>query len=75
MEELAETMRDAHQLAPWRPITRRIPGIPCPGENCGETNLAIYGGDTDVTCLSCRTTINERAFGLWEQIVLNREAS
>lgn len=66
-EELAETMSSAHALAPWRPVMRRVGSIPCP--ECAEVNLAIFGGESDVTCLSCRTLIPERAFGLWEQIV------
>lgn len=65
-EELAETMSDAHALAPWRPTVRRIPRTPCP--DCGEVNLLIFGGESDVTCGSCRTMIPERAFGLWETI-------
>lgn len=72
-EELAETMRDAHALAPWRPTMRRVPGVPCP--ECAETNLMIFGGETDVTCGSCRTIIREAHFGLWEQIMAgDREA-
>lgn len=67
--EMAETMSDAHALAPWRPVMRRVPGVPCPNEDCGETNLAIFGGESDVTCLSCRTMIPEASFGLWERIV------
>jgi hypothetical protein len=41
-EQVAETLIDAHALAPWRPAVRRVPGVPCPG--CGESNLVIYGG-------------------------------
>lgn len=66
-EELAECFSDAHALAPWRPALRRVKGVPCP--ECEETNLVIFGGDTDITCLSCRTMIREAVFGLWEQIV------
>lgn len=75
-EEMAETMRDAHALAPWRPVMKRVPNVPCPNQDCGETNLAIFGGESDVTCLSCRTMIPEARFGLWEQIVRDeREAA
>lgn len=66
-EELAETMSDAHALAPWRPEMKRVRGVPCP--ECEETNLAIFGGESDVTCLSCRALIPEAWFGLWEQIL------
>lgn len=73
-EELAEVYIDAHALAPWRPTARRVPGIPCP--ECAETNLMIFGGESDVTCASCRTLIREEHFALWERIVKEeREAS
>lgn len=66
-EELADCMREAHALAPWRPTVRRVGSIPCP--ECGECNLMIFGGETDVTCGSCGTLIPESRFGLWERIV------
>lgn len=74
-EELAETLGQAHALAPWRPEVKRCQGVPCP--ECGEVNLVIYGGESDVTCMSCRLMIPERQFGLWEQIVKDeaREAN
>lgn len=68
-EYLAEEVSIAHALAPWRPEMRRVSGVPCPEENCGEVNLVIYGGESDVTCLSCRHIIPARLFGLWEEIV------
>jgi hypothetical protein len=50
-EALAETVSQAHAMAPWRPAVRRVKGVPCPG--CGESNLVIYGGrDVDITCQS-----------------------
>lgn len=61
----------AHALAPWRPAMRRVGTIPCP--ECGEVNLAIYGGEEDITCLSCRHMIRAEHFPLWERIV--REAN
>lgn len=70
---LALATSNAHALAPWRPALRRVPTIPCP--ECGETNLVIFGGESDVTCLSCRTMIPERRFGLWEQIITEELAS
>lgn len=66
-EELAETLSDAHSLAPWRPEVKRCRGVPCP--ECGETNLMIFGGESDVTCMSCRTMIPEARYGLWERII------
>ena len=70
-EALAETISQAHALAPWRPAVRRIPRVPCPG--CGESNLVIYGGGSDVTCQSCKIIMTEERFGLWER-VLEQEA-
>lgn len=72
-EELAETMSDAHALAPWRPTMRRVPGVPCP--ECQETNLGIFGGESDVTCLSCRTLIRAEHFALWERIITDEKAA
>jgi len=65
--EMAETMSEAHALAPWRPAMRRVPRVPCPG--CAETNLAIFGGESDITCLSCRIVMTEERFGLWERVL------
>lgn len=65
-DELAETLKDAHTLAPWRPTVKRIPRTACP--ECGHVNLIIFGGESDVTCGSCRTIIPEASFGLWERI-------
>ena len=66
-QELAETMSQAHALAPWRPAMRRVPGVPCPG--CAETNLVIFGGESDITCLSCKIIMTEERFGLWETVL------
>lgn len=66
-EWLAERFRDAHALAPWRPAMRRLPGVPCPG--CAETNLAIFGGETDVSCLSCKILMTEERFELWSRVL------
>jgi len=73
-EEMAETMIEAHALAPWRPVMRRIPRVPCPG--CGETNLRIFGGETDVCCGSCRLMMTEDRFEIWARVLKEeREAS
>lgn len=71
-EQVAETLIDAHTAAPWRPAVRRIPRVPCPG--CGETNLVIYGGESDVTCQSCRIMMTEDRFAMWEQVLKQDEA-
>lgn len=65
--EMAETMSEAHALAPWRPEVKRLPGVPCPG--CSETNLVIYGGETDVACRSCNILMTEERFGLWQDVL------
>lgn len=70
-EEFAETMIDAHALAPWRPAVRRIPRTPCP--RCAETNLVIYGGETDVTCQSCKGMMTENEFWIWENVLQAQE--
>lgn len=69
-EHTANLLSEAHAMAPWRPALRRMGTIPCP--ECGEVNLVIYGGETDVTCLTCHTMIREEHFGLWERIVLDQ---
>lgn len=66
-QELAETMSQAHALAPWRPTMRRVPKVPCPG--CAETNLAIWGGESDISCLSCGIMMTEDKFALWERVL------
>jgi hypothetical protein len=71
-EQVAQTLIDAHALAPWRPAVRRIPRVPCPG--CGESNLVIYGGESDITCQSCKILMTEERFEMWER-VLEQEAS
>lgn len=69
--ELAETISEAHALAPWRPKMRRIPRVACPG--CDEVNLVIHGGETDVTCLSCGIMMTEERFALWETVLAEQE--
>jgi hypothetical protein len=64
---LAETMSACHALAPWRPEMRRCYGIACP--ECEETNLVVFGGDEDVTCLSCRTMIPPDRYLIWTRIL------
>lgn len=72
--EMAETMSEAHALAPWRPQVRRLPGVPCPG--CSETNLVIYGGESDICCQSCRIMMTEDRFSMWQQVLkMDQEAA
>lgn len=66
-ETMAETMSLAHALAPWRPVMRRIPKVACPG--CAETNLAIYGGESDISCLSCGIMMTEDRFEMWQEVL------
>ena len=60
-------MSEAHALAPWRPTVRRIPRVPCPG--CEETNLVIFGGESDITCQSCGIMMTEDRFAMWERVL------
>jgi hypothetical protein len=66
-DTLAETMGQAHALAPWRAELRRCPGVACP--ECEETNLVIYGGDVDVSCQSCRTMIAPERYAIWTRML------
>lgn len=66
VEELAWLTTDSHAQAPWRPEMRRVRGVPCP--ECSQCSLAIFGGESDVSCLECRTIIPESRYGIWVQI-------
>lgn len=66
-DELADTMIDAHALAPWRPEVRRQQGIPCP--DCEEHALVIFGGEEDVSCVRCRTMMTPQQYNLWRRIL------
>ncbi len=72
-DELAEHTSAAHALAPWRPAMRRVPGVPCP--RCSETNLRIYGGESDVSCGSCSGMMREDEFELWQTVLKTEEAA
>lgn len=72
LEHTAYLMSCAHALAPWRPEVKRVPRLECP--ECGEVNMVIYGGDSHVTCHSCRAVIPAEHLGIWERIV-EQEAS
>ena len=65
--ELAEIMAHAHNLAPWREQVSRLHGIPCPA--CHRCSLAIFGGDEDVTCLSCREMIPPGRYAIWTKML------
>lgn len=69
--ELADAMVNAHALAPWRPQARRCYGIACP--ECNECALVIFGGETDVQCLRCRTVIPPERYGIWVSILLEEK--
>lgn len=64
---LAESTSAAHALVPWRPAMRRLPGVPCPG--CAETNLGIFGGESDVSCMSCGILMTEARFEMWAEVL------
>ena len=64
-EELAETMSEAHCLAPWRPAMNRLPKVPCP--ECHKPALAIFGGEEDATCLECKHIVTPARYGVWSR--------
>lgn len=72
-EEMAETMSDAHCLAPWRPTATRVPDIECP--DCKRMTLVIFGGEEDVTCTSCRHIFDPTRYGIWERMFEAGEVS
>ena len=66
-EELAETMSDAHSVAPWRPAFTSIPKIPCP--ECHRYALGIFGGEEDVICQNCKETMTPQRYGIWTRML------
>ena len=68
-EELAEVMRDAHALAPWRAQLRRCKGVPCP--ECEQCKLVIYGGDDHVTCQTagCGMIYTREQYDRWTELL------
>ncbi len=72
-QALGEIVSQAHALAPWRPELQRCKGVPCP--ECQETALVIFGGESDVTCTSCRAMIPESSYGLWTKILSDEAAT
>jgi hypothetical protein len=61
--ELAETMSQAHALAPWREQAATLKGIECP--ECHRSTLRLFGGDEDVTCTTCHATIGWDRYAIW----------
>lgn len=47
LAELADTVSDAHKLAPWQRERRHL-DLPCP--ECDMLSLALFGGDDWITC-------------------------
>lgn len=72
-EEMAETLSDAHVLAPWRPAATRVPKIECP--SCSRMTLVHFGGEEDVTCTSCRDQFDPTRYGIWEKMLESEEES
>ena len=67
LEQFSEIMSQAHALAPWREQVARLRGIPCP--ECKTTALVMFGGESDVTCLRCRATMDRRRYGIWTRML------
>lgn len=67
LEQWCEVMSTAHTLAPWREQVAHLRGIPCP--ECHATTLAMFGGDSDVTCLRCRATMPHARYAVWTKML------
>lgn len=66
-EELDDLVREAHQVAPWRPADRHLNGIPCP--NCSRTTLTITDGSVDVTCQTCEKQWTREQYDRWTALL------
>lgn len=64
-QELADVMAQAHALAPWREEQTRIKGVPCP--ECHRTRLVLFGGDEDLTCLTCNARVSPGRYAIWSR--------
>lgn len=63
LESLSTAMAQGHALAPWRPQSWRLPGIPCP--ECKRMSLVLYGGMEDVVCESCNAVLPWARYAVW----------
>lgn len=71
VEEFMSVMSQAHSLAPWREQVARLRGIPCP--ECHTTTLVMFGGESDVTCLRCKATMDEHRYGIWTRVLADEQ--
>lgn len=71
LEEFMAVMSQAHSLAPWREQVARLRGIPCP--ECHTTTLVMFGGESDVTCLRCKATMDEHRYGTWTRVLADEQ--
>jgi hypothetical protein len=73
--ELADTMSQAHALAPWREQVKRIRGVACP--ECHRSALALYSGDENLTCQSCQAVVTPGRYAIWVRMLAqqNEEAA
>lgn len=70
-EEFFDIMSRAHSAAPWRDEPARLRGIPCP--ECTATTLAMFGGDSDVTCIRCKATMPHSRYLIWAKILADEQ--
>ena len=62
-------------LTPTRELTIQVAkDVDTASVKRGTRNLVIYGGDSDITCQTCKTMIRAEHFPLWEQIVAEDKA-
>ena len=71
MQQFTEVMSQAHSLAPWREQVARLRGIPCP--ECHTTTLVMFGGESDVTCLRCKATMDQHRYGIWTRVLADEQ--
>lgn len=64
---LAESMSEAHAIAPWRAAVQRCKGIECP--ECGTMKLVIYGGEDVVTCRGCGEVYDRADYDRWAHLI------
>ncbi|MDO5501341.1 MAG: hypothetical protein Q4F67_16855, partial [Propionibacteriaceae bacterium] len=68
MEDLRMVMGQAHALAPWREMSKRIKGIVCP--ECHRHTLVQFGGRDTVTCQNqqCKVEIPQQRYLIWARM-------
>lgn len=68
LDAIGQVMGRAHALAPWREVSKPLPGVPCP--ECHRRSLRQYGGSEDVTCtnVGCKVQIPAARYTIWARM-------